>query len=64
MSQNVDKRAAQIEKTLSDLNKRGFIRSGDTFYSPDCLLPIEDGRPAWAMQVSNFSRVRAYLFVL
>jgi len=64
MCQNVNKRAAQIDKTLNDLKKRGFVRNGDTFYSPDCLLPIEDGRPPWAMQVSKFSRVRAYLFVL
>jgi hypothetical protein len=62
--ETTDKMEAQIEKMLATMEKRGFKRVGDTFYSPRSLLPILDGRPPWAEQQKQFSRVRSFLFVL
>jgi hypothetical protein len=60
----VAKAEASIEKALSALEKRGFNRVGDTFYSSRCMTPIDDGRPPWAERETRFSRVRSFLFVL
>ena len=59
-----DQMEIQIEKTLATLEKYGFKRVGDAFYSPHSLLPIQDGRPPWCEQSKQFSRVRSFLFVL
>ena len=60
----IDKTEAYIDNLLVRLEKRGFKRVGDIFYSPSSLEPIDDGRPPWAEKETRFSRVRSYLFVL
>lgn len=62
--ESADKLGAYVDKTLQALEKRGFQRVGDTFYSPSSMAIIEDGSPPWAEKRRQFSRVRTYLFVL
>lgn len=62
--ESVNKREAQVVSALNALKKKGFERVGDTFYSPETIMNIEDGRPPWSERTKNISRVRAFLFVL